>query len=243
MEMCIPVDLLIFSARHRLIKPSRLRTFLLIKSLCPDRFTLDQEVYNSLSTEMGINVKTLKSHIQSLLEANFLGFDSATRTVFVRGYGTIQHIIKGRSRYRVRVRTQDIYNINELILAAAVAYHSKIYSSKKHMPELKNSGSQQGFVKKGKILKGYAPLAVSFLGKVLGKSTSWIDRKKKLAIEKGYLSRVKDFMDTNVIWAERLHYFVAFPDFNGRARRVSGKLCIVGIDLLKSNFSLRKKRG
>ena len=92
-------------------------------------------------------------------------------------------------------------------------------------------------------MKGYAPLAVSFLIKVLGKSTSWIDRVKKLAIEKGYLSRVKDFTDTNVTWAESLQYFKSFPDFTGRARRVSGKLCIVGIDLLKSNFSLRKKRG
>lgn len=243
MALSVPIDILNYSALVPLVKPTHIRTFLYIKALSPDRFILNKDFYNSFSRKSGICIKTAQSHVKLLIQQNWLGHNKINNRIFVRSYRTIKKLIRGKSKYYLSTSISNLSNINELVLTAAVAYQSKIYSYKKIKPELPNGGSLQGVVRKGKIMRGYAPIAVTLLGKLIGKSTSFTDRIKKGAIEKGYITRVKDYNDTNVIWAERFAYFVGYPGFYGRARKIEGKLCIVGIDLLKANLLLKKKKG
>jgi hypothetical protein len=226
------------------LKLAHLRAFVVLSLIRRDRFILDKSLYSDLAKKLKVSERTARAYFNSLLEENWLGFNIQTNVVFIRSRFKIGGLYSS-SRHYVLIKESGLKNINEIVLAAMVAYSVKfcIRSYKENcLPELINGGSIQGSGKMGRIAKGYAPVAVKYLSKVMNRSPSWVDRVKQSAIKKRLIRRRHDFKDTNVIWAERLAYFVANPSEKGRAVKKYGKLCLVGVDLLKPAVIYLRKR-
>lgn len=236
----LPIDLILESLRGTTVKPTNLRTFLYLKLFVNDRFILDDRFISDFSKFANIHPKTCKTHLKLLVKHNFLGYNSKNRRVFIRSIYTLRKC--PTTKYHINVSFNHLEFFQELLLSAVVAYRCRIYIHKKAKPELINGGSLQGLVRQGKILHGYAPLAVSYLSRIMNRSSSWVDRVKQSAIKRGFIQRKRDYMDTNFLWSERLQVLQA-NNLDGRSKKVNDQLVFVGIDLIESQIGLRKKRG
>lgn len=243
----LPIDLCRTCLFHKTLKPAHLKSFMFLKHTFPDRFVITNDFYKQWAIASGVTEKTTRSHFKALLKANWIGFNKATRRVFVRSkYKLISPEHAKTSRY-VLVKLKDLKSINEVMLAAMITALVKRYNRlhKHQTPELENGGSLQASGLVRRFVSGHAPIAVNYLARTMNRSSSWIDRVKQKALKKGLIEKVSDLIDTNTIWAERLSFYKAHEGVClGRGRKVNGRLCLVGIDLLSSKrLTLRKKKG
>lgn len=242
MDIDLPIEVVYFVLNNRVIKPTHLRTFLYIKAHFPDRFKYDHQFILELTSLTGRSAKSIEKHVHKLKGINWLGFDRATKYLYVRGKSNLNLFGASRSNYSVLVPVWQLENIYEILLGAVVAFHVRMISCSRNRPELANGGSLQGYVHRQLIMKGFAATALSFLAGSMHLSIARIHKIKVRAAEKGIIEIHKDYISTHIAWNPNARTFATDPRVNGRVRKRDGRICLVGIDLIKSNLKLLKRK-
>lgn len=242
-ETNLPVDLIEWVVKDGVIKPSVLKTYLYIKLSCSDRFKDTGIFYRDIAKNLKINLKTTKKHIHQLLQVKFIGLDQKTNTFYIRSKYKIIPKIKRHSKYQIKVSFKHLKHFTEFLIAATVAYmvRKKRYTDR-YGPALKNDGAfRSQYQTVTKFYKGY-PISLTFIGKFLGKSTSWVDKYKTKAKKLTWIKSIPFLEQTGILWAERFKYLRYKKIPLGRAKKHKGKLHLVGIDILYSPIMVCKRK-
>lgn len=242
-ETNLPIDLLLWVTRDRIIKPLALKTFLYLKLYHRDRFVLKPQLYMQISDGLGISVKTARSHIQELIEAKFIGHDVATEMLFVRSKYKVIPDRHRKTNYQVGVSREHLDHFTEFILAAAIAYLARKQSRiAKYRSALPNDGVfQNRYEAIRKCYRGW-PISVSYLVSFLGKKKSWVDKYKKKARKLGWITFKHYWDQTGIQWKFRFPYMSENKIPFGRAKKYRGKLHLIGTDILSSNIHVHKRK-
>lgn len=238
----LPLDAIYLALNNDRFKPNMLRSFLYLKFYYPDRFIANRAFLKEWAGFMDCNVKTAKAHFETLILANFVGFDPKHNRVYIRSkYTTGSRPLTTSNRLSVKVSLANLKHFTPFLLAAVIAHRVRIYRAKQTTrPDLTSDGSRQDLVASGKILPGYAPLAITYLSKVMGRSPAWIEKYKKKAIKLGYINAKSDHIHTTIKWEAR--NFVIEDNKLGQTRKAKDMLMYVSTDFITSNLQIVKRK-
>lgn len=176
--MKVPIGLIEWGIEN----PNTLRTLLYLKKYSPGY--VRRAEFKQWADKLAISVRTLKRHLQILHDQEWVNITE--KVVYLR---SIDRIIKNENwkyKGKRRIKEEDFKDIKSWIFAGVVARLNKYV--KKHR--------RSSLIKKvGESKKEYAPLAVRYIAKCLGVSTSAVQRLKTHAINAGAVSRMRNLVD------------------------------------------------
>jgi hypothetical protein len=244
----LPLNAIYYSLNDDKFKPTVLRSFLYLKFYYPDRFTANKLFFKEWAGFMECNVKTAKTHFEAFKAANYVGFDHKHGLAYVRSiYSVGSTNFTINNKLSIKVSLTDLKHFTPFLVAAVIAHRVRIYRAKQRAKQktgtdLMSDGSRQVLVARGKILLGYAPLAITYLSKVMTRSPAWIEKYKKQAIKLGYIIAKSDRIDTTIKWEAR--NFVVEDNKLGQTRKAKDMLMYVSTDFLTSNLqTVKRKKG
>jgi DNA-binding MarR family transcriptional regulator len=179
-ETNLPLDLLVWVVKDGIIKPSALKTFLYLKLIYPDRIVKHESFYSDIAKGMGVDIKTVRSHIKKLIQVKFVSVDKRTGTIFLRSKYNITPISKRISKYSLKINIKQLKHFTEYIIAAVAAYMVKKRMAQ-HKKALINDGAQQRLCQLNRKYHIGLPISLNYIAKFLGKSLSWVNKYKQKA--------------------------------------------------------------
>jgi len=175
----IPIDVCKYVLRHRLV--NQFRTYLMLKSMCDSKLKHDHE---RLSKELAISSKTLSKHLKELIKLNWIGFDSKSKMLFIRGFDRIRLTYKFKSRTAIVCTKNDFKHLSAFLFGAAI---SNILRAKKR--EIWRIAATKPGVAFASIRHPfYFEVANSYMAKVVDYSIEGSMKLKAKAEKAGYIS-------------------------------------------------------
>lgn len=236
----LPIDLLVWVVKDRIIKPSVLKTFLFLKLSHADRIEFSKCLYEDVSEGLGINIKTARAHVKELIDVKFIGLDKLTNTLYVRSKYKVIPGPHRKTLYQAIVTKEHLNHFTEFILSATISYMvRKKKTITKYRPAPINEGAQRS---RYAVIKGYhgVPIALTYIGSFLGKSNSWVDKYKKMAARLRWITIKHYLKPTGIPWSNRFQYLSFYNIPIGLAKKWQGQLFLIGADILTSNIYIHK---
>jgi len=159
-----------------------LRLYILLKNECSGVMRINDKDIEDFAYKLNITTRTIQTHLQKLLDRNWIGYKSKTKCYYIRGYNAIRKIEGLKNcRYVTKFELKnlkDLTTFKAFIIEASVGYiiHKK---NKTFRFQPKRTGSYQDM---------FCSISSIVLGKELNVSQVMAWKYLRLAEIKGFLN-------------------------------------------------------
>jgi hypothetical protein len=120
----VPVQLLSYVQEHKLVKP--LSVYMYLKCMSSGKLHKSDSVFLNMPKVLGVRDKrTLNKHLATLLDLNWIGFNSQTGNYFTRGIGYIRQVHKFYKRTAVTFGIANLRDMQAFIAGGIISNNVK----------------------------------------------------------------------------------------------------------------------
>lgn len=233
-----------------------------MKITCSGKIRADELDYDEISRVMGIKTpKTLKTHLNSLLERKWVGYSKKSNIFFIRGFDKVQSLENTKTKAAAVFRIEYFSNFKAWCGAVLFAYLYRRYRWSKFREsasKLEKANQTQRtaplfvadlYKKRGwdytrnKPEPPYLPIATTGFSKYFNISVGQVSKLKKLAFDAGFIDVNKNYENTNIPLEEK-ELFKKYGNTNlaNKIRVKRGQVVIQQIDTILPLIALSKRK-
>jgi len=217
-------------------KHREISLFLFLKMTNSGRVKIKGCKKSEILQVLQIDETTLYRWIKELKEWDWVGYDSNTKTYFIRGFNHI-HVIEGfKSRTAARIRMEDLFHIQSFSFSVCLGFLLRAQSRRNRRgAEQKTRSSKQS------PATFYKPVAIKAMNKIFELSKDTLIKLKNLSLNAGYIKREKGYKRLYHVSKHSKEIYRVYPELWGRLRRDGSYIAIQGPDLF-IDFHLYKRK-
>ena len=219
----------------------QLQLYLFLSIITSGKIKSDDIDYNELSRVLGIKThKTIKCHLNALLQRNWIGYSNKSKNYFIRGFDKIKEIEK------ITTKTAAVFSIEYFSnfkawcgsILYAYLYRKTRWSKYKKSASYKEKASQTIYT-----APLFLPVATTGCSKFYKISVGQASKLKKLAFEAGFIDVRKNYKNSNIVLEEK-ELFKKYGDTNlaNKVRVRNGQVVFQEIDTILPRIALSKRK-
>jgi len=230
----VPVELCLFALKSR--KKNQVLTYLYFKANSNGYFKNRNYKYLEASNELGLCLKTVKTHVKWLIGNGWFLPDIEVGSIRVISFELLASKLAFQSTSGVLLYKTNLRDLKEVSIAAVMKYF--LFRGKRGAPvtELKIRSSQ---------FQEYPPyphLPNSVLAKILSKSKTTASKFRDYAMKKSTIKSIKQFDIINIPIKEIGFLKKYGPYYPNKIRNHGNRTAIQLPDKVKCNVFFRRKR-
>lgn len=197
--------------------------------------------FDELSRVLGIKTqKTIKTHLDKLIQRNWIGYSSKSKIYFIRGFDKISQLEKNTYKASAVFSIEYFSNFKAWCGAVFYAYlyrksrGSKYYES---ASKLKKASQTQN------AAPLFLPIATTGFSKYYQVSVGQASKLKTLAFKAGFIDVQKNFENTTIPLEEK-NLYKKYGDLSevNRMRVRKGQIVLQQTDTILPHISLSKRK-
>ena len=232
------------SVREKFCK--QLQVYLFLKFYCSGKTILNANLLHDIAAALGYkSIRTVNSHINDLIEKNWVGYNPESGYLFIRGFDKIRQMDNMPPRSAVIFYYNDLKQISPCCFAGIIGYLVNTQRRDRFLSGRKRGGSNH----LRSLSQAYFPIANKALAKILNFSIASIVRYKHLAVQHGYISVKKSYQKTGITsknQKELRSYLAglrrAFPEDSKSIKIKGSELVQQKPDLYKHNLTYKRRK-
>ena len=178
----IPIELAYWAITNK--KSRTVQVYIALKSLCDGKLTVDIELQKGIAALIGIKSRqTIRSHINLLLDYNWIGYNEKSKNYFIRSWGFVMSNLGFRRQILIRFDIVDLRNLKELFIGAIIADLIKKQKRQQLRAEQNKGSSFQPLEK----VASFFPVANVALARILKISVYSAFKYKRKARDSGFI--------------------------------------------------------
>lgn len=211
--------------------------FLFLKMTTSGRVKIQGKKKSEIMQVLSIGESTLYRRLRTLMEWNWVGYDSKTRVYYIRGFKYIYEKEDFISKTAVKIRLQDLLRLQTFSFSASVGYLLRSQSRRKG-----RGAERSTWRSKQSPASNYRPVAICVMESLFSLSEGTIIELKKLAIHYGYLKRKRGYKCLYHVSNHSREYYRCFPEHWGLLRRVGPDVALIQPDEFIDYHYYKRKR-
>jgi DNA-binding CsgD family transcriptional regulator len=181
-SLIVPTDICQDAITNK--KVNAVAVFLALKFSCSGKTRLKDMSLADIAKTLGKNERTVRKHIRTLIEWDWVGYNHKTGFYFIRSFLRVQELRESNWMHGARLYPFQLKNIREFMFSAVVG---NILRSRRRRLGAERYRRSSSFSSNQPHPANCFPVSVRIIAKILSLSTSTTHAIKKSAIKKGYI--------------------------------------------------------
>lgn len=239
-EISIPIQLLVFAQKNRVIPELQLYIFLLMSS--SGTLKKGSARYKWIRDKYIKSTKTFNSCLSRLIRMNWISFNQKSKVIYINSMNRILYGLGDYNPLRVKFNLCYLNYFRVFVFAAIVS--EKLYrisrgikygEKKGKYAELKRWNSRNHITG---FFPNYIGISTDTIMKLTGLSAGTVVNLKKASTKHKLLKIRNQFAFTEIKSTDRLLFQRAYPSYVGRIKIINGRVAIQLHDQIDSNLKI-----
>lgn len=184
--------------------------------------------------------KSIKHHLKTLIELNWIGYNYETKCYFIRGFESIRKSYGFKFRSSIEITTENLNDIKDICFTAVILSLIKVQKRKQYCAYERRGGRNTG--RPIQPLPSTFAIAVRALSKILNLSCSTIHHLKENAKEKGYIKTYRKIISIDLPASLKPELIMQNEQLQKKLRIIDNKIAYEDSEHYSSPIKLRKRK-